>query len=75
MLHKLKKIKTLTTAVPTREYLDPVRFISNESSGKLGYAIADYRPKIQSDRKIKKETQVATVEFIKIRILLLNLEK
>jgi phosphopantothenoylcysteine decarboxylase/phosphopantothenate--cysteine ligase len=30
----------LITAGPTREYLDPVRFITNESSGKMGYAIA-----------------------------------
>ena len=31
----------LVTAGPTREYLDPVRFLSNRSSGKMGYAIAD----------------------------------
>jgi phosphopantothenoylcysteine synthetase/decarboxylase len=30
----------LITAGGTREYIDPVRFISNESSGKMGYAIA-----------------------------------
>jgi phosphopantothenoylcysteine decarboxylase/phosphopantothenate--cysteine ligase len=30
----------IVTAGPTREYLDPVRFISNRSSGKMGYAIA-----------------------------------
>lgn len=30
----------LITAGPTREYLDPVRFLTNASSGKLGYAIA-----------------------------------
>ena len=30
----------LITAGPTREYLDPVRFISNRSSGKMGYALA-----------------------------------
>lgn len=28
------------TAGPTREYIDPVRFISNRSSGKMGYALA-----------------------------------
>ena len=28
------------TAGPTREYIDPVRYISNESSGKQGYEIA-----------------------------------
>jgi len=31
----------LVTAGPTREAIDPVRFISNRSSGKMGYAIAD----------------------------------
>jgi phosphopantothenoylcysteine decarboxylase/phosphopantothenate--cysteine ligase len=30
----------LITAGPTREYIDPVRFISNASSGKMGYALA-----------------------------------
>ncbi len=107
----------------TREYLDPVRFITNESSGKKGYAlaeklqklgaelivvsgpvsietlissgniisvtsalemfeackqhfnkvdiaiftaaVADYRPKNTSTSKIKKHTDVATVEFVK----------
>ena len=39
-LIKKKKIKALVTAGPTREYLDPVRYISNESSGKQGYEIA-----------------------------------
>ena len=34
-------MKFLVTAGPTREPLDPVRFISNRSSGKMGYAIAD----------------------------------
>ena len=33
--------KVLITAGPTREYLDPIRFISNRSSGKMGYAIAE----------------------------------
>ena len=33
--------KVLVTAGPTREYLDPVRFITNRSSGKMGYAIAE----------------------------------
>ena len=31
----------LVTAGPTREAIDPVRFISNPSSGKMGFAIAD----------------------------------
>ena len=36
-----KKYKALVTAGPTREYIDPVRFITNRSSGKQGYAIAE----------------------------------
>jgi phosphopantothenoylcysteine decarboxylase/phosphopantothenate--cysteine ligase len=32
--------RILITAGPTREHLDPVRFISNRSSGKMGYALA-----------------------------------
>ncbi|AZO95207.1 bifunctional phosphopantothenoylcysteine decarboxylase/phosphopantothenate--cysteine ligase CoaBC [Halocella sp. SP3-1] len=32
--------KILVTAGPTREYLDPIRFLSNKSSGKMGYALA-----------------------------------
>ena len=35
-----KKIKALVTAGPTNEYIDPVRFITNKSSGKQGYEIA-----------------------------------
>ncbi len=37
---KNKRFKALVTTGPTREYLDPVRYISNESSGKQGYEIA-----------------------------------
>ena len=33
--------KVLVTAGPTREAIDPVRFISNRSSGKMGYALAE----------------------------------
>jgi phosphopantothenoylcysteine decarboxylase/phosphopantothenate--cysteine ligase len=32
--------KILVTAGPTREFIDPVRFISNPSSGKMGFAVA-----------------------------------
>ncbi len=34
-------MRFLVTAGPTREPLDPVRFLSNRSSGRMGYAIAD----------------------------------
>tara|TARA_B100000963_G_scaffold96049_1_gene82813 strand:+ start:2268 stop:3476 length:1209 start_codon:yes stop_codon:yes gene_type:complete len=35
-----KKLRALVTAGPTREYIDPVRYLSNESSGLQGYQIA-----------------------------------
>ncbi|MCZ2356738.1 MAG: bifunctional phosphopantothenoylcysteine decarboxylase/phosphopantothenate--cysteine ligase CoaBC [Bacteroidia bacterium] len=38
--HKLTAKKILITAGPTQESLDPVRFISNHSSGKMGFALA-----------------------------------
>jgi phosphopantothenoylcysteine decarboxylase/phosphopantothenate--cysteine ligase len=37
-----KKVKILVSAGPTREYIDPIRFISNPSTGKMGYLIANY---------------------------------
>ena len=39
----------LITAGPTREAIDPVRFISNRSSGKMGYAIASAAQKLGAD--------------------------
>jgi phosphopantothenoylcysteine decarboxylase/phosphopantothenate--cysteine ligase len=38
---RLKGVKALVTAGPTREPVDPVRFLANHSSGKQGYAIAE----------------------------------
>ena len=37
---KDKKLKALVTTGPTKEYIDPVRFITNKSSGKQGFEIA-----------------------------------
>lgn len=37
----LKGVKILITAGPTREYIDPVRFISNPSTGLMGFTIAE----------------------------------
>jgi phosphopantothenoylcysteine decarboxylase/phosphopantothenate--cysteine ligase len=39
-LNKNQKLKALVTAGPTKEHIDPVRFITNKSSGKQGYALA-----------------------------------
>ena len=36
----MKGLKVLVTAGPTQEAIDPVRYITNHSSGKMGYAIA-----------------------------------
>ena len=35
-----KKLKAIVTSGPTKEYIDPIRYISNNSSGKQGYEIA-----------------------------------
>ena len=37
---KHKKFKAIVTSGPTKEYIDPIRYISNESSGKQGYEVA-----------------------------------
>ena len=37
----LQGINILITAGPTKEYIDPVRYITNKSSGKMGYALAE----------------------------------
>ncbi|GAA5438400.1 bifunctional phosphopantothenoylcysteine decarboxylase/phosphopantothenate--cysteine ligase CoaBC [Deinococcus aquaticus] len=37
----LEGVPVVVSAGPTREYLDPVRFISNPSSGKMGFAVAE----------------------------------
>ena len=36
----MERQRIIVTAGPTREYLDPVRFLSNPSTGKMGFAIA-----------------------------------
>lgn len=40
VIKDLKHLNVMITAGPTRERLDPVRYITNDSSGKMGYAIA-----------------------------------
>ncbi|MEK3989517.1 MULTISPECIES: bifunctional phosphopantothenoylcysteine decarboxylase/phosphopantothenate--cysteine ligase CoaBC [Robertmurraya] len=128
----LKSKKVLVTAGPTREKIDPVRYITNFSSGKMGYAIAeqarnlgaevtlitgpvsiepppgvkvihvesaqdmlnetiaqyessdlvvktaavaDYKPKIVSDRKIKKQEGDARIELERTKDILFELGK
>ena len=38
--NRLAGVSVLVSAGPTREYIDPVRYISNRSSGRMGYAMA-----------------------------------
>ncbi|MEK4220946.1 bifunctional phosphopantothenoylcysteine decarboxylase/phosphopantothenate--cysteine ligase CoaBC [Bacillus sp. FSL W8-0116] len=45
----LKGKKIVITAGPTREILDPVRFFSNRSSGKMGYALAEEAHQLGAD--------------------------
>lgn len=41
MRGELQGLRVMVTAGPTREAIDPVRYISNRSSGKMGYAVAE----------------------------------
>jgi len=45
----MKVLKVLISAGPTREYIDAVRFITNASSGKMGYSIAEVAYKDGAD--------------------------
>jgi len=49
---KNKNLKALVTAGPTKEYMDPVRFITNNSSGKQGYEIASALAKFGVETKL-----------------------
>jgi phosphopantothenoylcysteine decarboxylase/phosphopantothenate--cysteine ligase len=57
---RLSGFRAIITAGPTREPLDPVRFLSNHSSGKQGYAIAEALAKLGADvRLVTGPTQLA----------------
>ena len=38
---KSRRLHVLVSAGPTREHIDPVRFLTNESSGRMGFAVAE----------------------------------
>ena len=67
---KNKTYRALVTAGPTREYIDPVRFITNKSSGKQGYEIAkSFRDNGFETTLISGQTNlepVTGVNFIKV---------
>ena len=63
---KNNKLKALVTAGPTKEYIDPVRFITNKSSGKQGYAIAkSFRDNGFETTLISGETNLKPLNGIK----------
>ena len=55
----LQDTRVLVTAGATREYIDPVRFITNRSSGKMGYAIAEAAA--QRGAEVRLISGVATI--------------
>lgn len=62
--------KVMVTAGPTREHIDPVRFISNPSSGKMGYAMAEAAQRmgaevtlIHGPVSISKPDSINTIEI------------
>ena len=64
--YKNNKFKALVTAGPTQEYLDPVRFLTNKSSGKQGYAIAkSFRDNGFETTLISGETNLNTINGVK----------
>ncbi len=65
-LKKNNGLKALITAGPTREYLDPVRYITNKSSGKQGYELAkSFRDQGFDTTLISGKTNLKPVEGIK----------
>jgi phosphopantothenoylcysteine synthetase/decarboxylase len=58
---KSNQLHFLITAGGTREYIDPVRFISNASSGKMGYSLA--QAAIQAGHKVTLITTVKNPQF------------
>ena len=68
----LKGKKVLITAGPTQEPIDPVRFISNHSTGKMGFAIADKFAKAGADvtlvsGQVALKSPDASINLIKVR--------
>ncbi|MEW5820154.1 MAG: bifunctional phosphopantothenoylcysteine decarboxylase/phosphopantothenate--cysteine ligase CoaBC [Cyanobacteriota bacterium] len=64
----LKSKKILITIGPTREYIDPVRFITNKSSGKMGVAIAEEANRLGADVTVITSVPVS-LEGIRIEMV------
>ena len=62
-----KKLRAIVTAGPTKEYIDPIRFITNNSSGKQGYEIANSLSKFGVDTTlISGPTKLRNPENVKV---------
>ncbi len=66
---KLKGKKFLITAGPTIESIDPVRYISNHSTGKMGFALAEELAALQADVTIVKGPTSFNPELKSIKII------
>ena len=63
----MKGLKVLVTAGPTQEAIDPVRYITNHSSGKMGYAIAKMAMLRGADvALVSGRTALAPPPFVKV---------
>jgi phosphopantothenoylcysteine decarboxylase/phosphopantothenate--cysteine ligase len=61
----LNNVKIVITAGPTREKIDPVRYFTNHSSGKMGYAIAEMAEKLGANvTLITGPTSLTPPEFV-----------
>lgn len=59
--------KVLITAGPTRESLDPVRFLTNHSTGKMGYALAENAARRGAEvTLVSGPTQLKKPRFVKV---------
>ena len=64
----LDGLRLLVTAGPTREPIDPVRFLSNRSSGKMGYALAEAaRDRGASVTLLSGPTEIAPPRGVRVR--------
>lgn len=68
----LKDKKVVITAGPTREAIDPVRFISNHSSGKMGYAIAEEL--LQRGAEVTLVSGPVSMKLVHPRLKLISVE-
>ncbi len=78
----MKPKTILITAGPTKEYIDPVRFISNDSSGKMGYLLAEESKKngakvilISGPTAIKPPKGVAVVNVVSAEQMFVQVKK